>query len=794
MNSPSPWLFLCLFRNGPLFYLASRELLKKATLRILACMLFCSTLLAQSNNPIPFINQPLVPTSVVPGSQGFTLSINGAGFVPGSIVHWNGSPRTTVLLSGTSLQATINASDVAHSTTAWITVVNPAPGGGTSSVAYFFIREAAPAVAMDVDPNFSAPGFNVVGDFNNDQKLDIAVASSPKPRLLVIDMYPGTGKGQFGTPVETRVSGVVYSAGRVLAADFNGDGNLDLAVMSGTSSASCKIAILLGDGHGGFSAKSSVSSFCESMATADFNGDGKLDLIMSGGYGGTQYIDIWFGNGDGTFRESQRIQFGGGSLGYGLAIGDFNGDGALDFAVPRGKRNFSVEVFINNGGGTFKHSVTTPVSYAGQIAAADVNGDGILDLVSGSGEVLLGNGDASFTDKGGVQISGGLPVLEDFNADGKVDVVVGGTYNGFQGTLVLLGNGDGTFQVPIETRGYGGTGADFFHNGSLDLVGLGNVGVVLWQTDVGLLPSAMGFGNQDVGTSSQPQTATLTNASPASVTISGIVINGMDPQDYSQVNNCPASLPVSGSCQIQVTFTPTMAGSRTAALSVSYLGHGSPQTVPLSGTGVAVVNTVSLTPSSLTFPVQLINTTSKPQAAKLTNTGTVDVLISSISAGAPFSQTNNCPSDLSVGKSCQIKVTFTPQTKGPANGTLSVTDNAQGSPQTVSLSGTGMVVKLSPIGINFGNQNVGTTSSPVPVTLTNEGTDTLNISQITIMGPDANDFAQTNNCGSSVPPQGQCTIQVTFTPTQKGQRSASLDIYDDGGGSPQGVALSGTGT
>ena len=148
--------------------------------------------------------------------------------------------------------------------------------------------------------------------------------------------------------------------------------------------------------------------------------------------------------------------------------------------------------------------------------------------------------------------------------------------------------------------------------------------------------------------------------------------------------------------------------------------------------------------------------------------------ISSISTATPFSQTNDCPSDLPVGKSCYIKVSFTPLVEGTANGTLSVTDNAQGSPQTVSLSGTGMVVKLSPIGINFGDQKVGTTSNPVPVTLTNEGTQPLNISQIIIMGSNAGDFGQTNNCGSSVPAGGQCTIQVTFTPTQTGQRSATL--------------------
>ena len=758
----------------------------KASLRILACTLFCSTLFAQSNNPVPFVNQPLVPTSAVPGSRGFTLSINGAGFVPSSIVNWNGSPRTTAVLSATSLQATINASDISQATTGWVTVVNPSPGGGTSSVAYFFVRNAAPSVAMDTDPNFSASGFNALGDFNNDRKLDIAVVSSPKPRLLVIDTYLGAGKGQFGAPVETKISGLIYSSGRVVAADFNGDGNLDLAVTN--SSSNCKNAILLGDGRGGFSAKSSLVPGCL-VAIGDFNGDGKLDLITS--QGNPPKVSIWFGNGDGTFRLSQTIPFSTPDLGN-FAIGDFNADGALDFAIPRGKSK-TVEVILNKGDGTFQGRVSSPVLYPGQISAADLNGDGILDLVTSGGSVLLGNGDGSFTDNGGVQISGDVAFVGDFNADGKVDVVIGGTYNGFGGTLVLLGNGDGTFQVPVGTRGFGGVGADFFRNGALDLVGGGTPAYVLWQTDLGLLPTALGFGNQDIGTSSQPQTATLTNASPASVTITGIVINGMDPQDFSQQNNCPASLPVNGSCQIQVTFTPTMAGSRTASLSVSYQGHGSPQTISLGGVGLAAA-TVSLTPSNLTFPVQLIHTESKPQTATLTNTGTVDVRISSISTATPFSQTNDCPSDLPVGKSCYIKVSFTPLVEGTANGTLSVTDNAQGSPQTVSLSGTGMVVKLSPIGINFGDQRVGTTSNAVPVTLTNEGTQTLNISQITIMGSDSADFAQNNNCGSSVPAGGQCTIQVTFTPTQTGLRSATLAIYDDGGGSPQKVALSGTGT
>jgi hypothetical protein len=125
---------------------------------------------------------------------------------------------------------------------------------------------------------------------------------------------------------------------------------------------------------------------------------------------------------------------------------------------------------------------------------------------------------------------------------------------------------------------------------------------------------------------------------------------------------------------------------------------------------------------------------------------------------------------------------------------LVINDNAAGSPQTVSLSGTGTVVELSAIGISFGNQPVGTTSPVATVTLTNIYGLTLGITSVTITGTNASDFSQTNSCGVSVPPMKSCTFRVTFTPGASGFRSATLDIFDNGGGSPQIVALSGTGT
>jgi archaellum component FlaF (FlaF/FlaG flagellin family) len=305
-------------------------------------------------------------------------------------------------------------------------------------------------------------------------------------------------------------------------------------------------------------------------------------------------------------------------------------------------------------------------------------------------------------------------------------------------------------------------------------------------------PTSLTFADQNVGTKSPPQTDTLTNIGSTALSIEKIGITGADPKDFLETNNCPASLPAEKSCAIKVTFKPTAVGTRFASLSVSYKGIGSPQIVPLSGTGISL--SVTLTPAKLTFATQLIGTVSSPQLATLTNTGDQAVSISNILTTGAFKQTNDCPSSLQPNASCKIQVEFAPKAKGLANGKLSVEDDAVGSPQTITLAGTGTVVELSPEGLNFGDQKVGTKSTPVPVTLTNKGKTSLSISKIAITGNDPGDFTQKNNCGTSVPAGGQCKISVTFAPTAQGARSAMLSVSDDGGGSPQTVSLSGTGT
>ena len=742
----------------------------------------CTILIGTVAFARPFVNQPLVPASARPGSKGFTLIVNGTDFASTAVLNWNGSPRVTSVLSHSSLQATISAADVAKAGTARVTVVNS--GKDVSNVVYFPIRKPSKSIAMAGKQVFDNCTAVAVGDFNKDGILDVAWVSS----TLYVSL--GDGKGGFQAPIS---SSVEYPPGfQMVTGDFNGDGKLDVVGVNSVGN----VGVFLGNGDGTFSQKwqdfgEGLGSF---IGVADFNQDGILDLYVSGHGLGNQWFKIFLGNGDGTFSLFQTYYINGFAIFAGLpAIGDFNRDGKLDLAVPESSGS-SDQLYLGNGDGTFNPS--TVFSGAQQyLAAADMNHDGKLDLITDSGCILLGNGDGTFVQGGCGGYGGGIVGTADFNGDGNLDVAIASTQGISPVLAILLGKGDGTFQnsfaFPIGSGTALGAVGDFNNDGKLDVIA-GN-GFLLLQTTASLSTTSLAFGNQDVGTTSQPQVVVLTNIGSSALVIKHIGVNGINSKDFAETNNCRTSLPADSSCNISVTFTPRAAGAKSASLNVSYQGVGSPQSVSLTGTGVAS-STVSLKPSNLTYATQLVGTTSSPKTATLTNTGGQTVNISAISATGPFNQINNCPSSLPVGGNCRIQVTFTPTAGGAANGKLSVTDDARGSPQTTSLSGTGTVVELQPIGVNFGNQKVGTQSQPVPATLTNVGTTALSMSQIAFTGTDPGDFSQTNDCGSSVPAGGNCTIKVRFKPKAKGQRSANLAVSDNGGGSPQTIPVVGTGT
>ena len=354
-------------------------------------------------------------------------------------------------------------------------------------------------VLGDGDGTFQAPktfaagaGPNriVAGDFNGDGRLDLATGNSATQDVSVL---LGNGDGTFQTQQQRFALGDGYPLSMV-AADFNDDGRLDLALGTGAD-----LEELLGNGDGSFQPSEVCSAGNQTLEViaGDFNNDGRFDLAAASPSG----ISVLLGNGAGEFQTQQANATG--SNATATVTGDFNGDGRLDLATANSGSN-TVSVLLGDGDGTFQPQQTfaagnSPVA----LVAGDFNGDGRLDLavidsairdavtgyqtVPGYLSILLGNGDGTFQaptriTEEGLEVPESL-VAEDFNGDGRLDLALadagdyfyGGTNPG--GVFVLLGNGDGTFQSAKRYAGgdnsNGGTAllvaGDFNGDGRPDL-------------------------------------------------------------------------------------------------------------------------------------------------------------------------------------------------------------------------------------------------------------------------------------------------------------------------------------
>jgi len=680
----------------------------------------CSAVFA-ANNPVPFIDLPVVPAAAVPGGTGFTLTVNGAGYVSGSVVNWNGSPRATTFVSAGQVTAAILASDIVTASTARITVSNPAPGGGTSSVAYFEITNPASSVLVAGLQTPELQGLNplavLASDLNNDGKLDLIVflenveAANPYVAL-------GNGDGTFQPLLAIQNATVSDSFPALLPvlSDFNDDGKVDLALINFDSST---VSILLGNGDGTFQSpivtQGQSNTGYTGLTVGDFNQDGNLDIIANYHNGSDSGISLWLGNGDGTFQSpvntSLPIYF---QYGCGNAA-DYNGDGKLDLLCFS---QTSIAVLPGNGDGTFQAAVNSSFQVVTGIgfdvqASYDVNGDGKLDLLLNYSqdrplafwtELLLGNGDGSF--QAATQPSSGAAASPpaDFNGDGKLDFVTDAALAPFPADdlSIWIGNGDGTFANPVAIKTTTGLAlipllqGDFNGDGKQDLLAQDYNGGGLWMFLQGSFPvgnpspASLSFGNQTVGTSSAPQIITLTNNGTQTLTLSAVNISGTNQSQFKQTNTCTTSLAVGAGCQMTVTFVSTVGGTQSAILNIPHNGLGG-QSVPLTGVGDTTPPTVKL-PADLTFPAQGIGTKSSGRVT-LTNPGpgtvTAPVITLTGADAGDFVETNTCNSELPAGASCPVAVTFFVRTLGGRSASLNFTDNASGSPQSVLLRGSG---------------------------------------------------------------------------------------------------------
>ena len=524
--------------------------------RFTCCLVlsFAASASFAQSNPVPFVDQPLVPGAVTPGAPGFSLTIHGAGFVSGSIVNWNGTPLATTFVSAGKLSAVVPAAKVSTPGTVSVTVVSPGPGGGSSNPVPFTIIAPTSNLVFSASPvaETTSPIGAVTADFNHDGIADLAVidqASAPSCNYQYsgvgsIAILLGNGDGTF-TKHSTLCFVDVTETPQSLAVtgDLNRDGNVDLIAVY-HDDGDDYLAIYYGNGDGTFTgpfsapgqaaaaAKAAVAkalinaSFqnIKGLALGDFYSNGQLNIAES----------VLDSDGDAEIfllPESDGLSGNPEGVGLGpLVAGDFNGDGVLDlvggnFTIGVGG---SLETFLNAGNGKFTDLPDVPFEYGASMVSGDFNGDGILDLATTNGNsvsVLLGNGDGTFTQKGGQPTSAQTNVdliTADFNGDGILDLAVIDSTNVVS---IWLGNGDGTFQAPVDStgRGDGVVAADFNRDGRMDLAvtnsDLATVTVLLQATPTCGNPSqnSPNSGTYNVPPTTLPLVITWTNPTSACV-------------------------------------------------------------------------------------------------------------------------------------------------------------------------------------------------------------------------------------------------------------------------------------
>jgi hypothetical protein len=649
-------------------------------------------------------------SSYLCGNSGFdeafavALDSNGKVYVAGTTGSIN-FPTTTNALIQSPLATNPNG-------TAFVTKIDPTASGAASLLYSSYIGgtngtmgDFANAVAADASGNvyiggqtFSSPGAAGSGGF--------AVTTGGFQQTPSNNV--GTG---FLTRIDTTKSG---SASLIYSTYLGGDGANSNNNLNSLGSGDVIAGVAVDTSNNAYVTGATSSSGTTFPTMNAFQGTANPSNVDSGGF--VTRIDTTKANGQSlvysTYLEGSTLD-----AGLGIALGPNNvayvtgTTDSSDFPTTTGA--FQTTANQSNTGVAFITLVNTTMSgnssvtYSTFFGGSGIdNGSGIQADGTGNAYIVGTTGSLDFPITPGV-LPSSLPNLNSSpfvvklspKGNGMADRIYASYFGGSNGT-----SGDQGNAIAIDSHGNAYiTGVTFSsdmppttgafqttRNGTSDAY----VAKLPLLLAVAVSPATVDFGTQLVGATTSPQTITLTNNNSTALSITNIAVVAMTPPapatDFAiSSNTCGASLAAGASCMVSVTFTPSVASAESAQLVFTDVDTSSPQSATLTGTGTNTASVAVFTPTSLTFPGQLVTTSSTAMSVTLKNAGNLALNISSISITGDFSQTNTCGASVPAGMTCTIAVTFKPTATGNRTGTLSVTDDANGSPQAISLTGTG---------------------------------------------------------------------------------------------------------
>lgn len=661
-------------------------------------------------------NQSWVVGPEIPNTAGFgwyttTADLNGDG-IPDIIVV-NGELNEALSSAPESIQVYLGNGDGTFNALTPMTIISGTPSGTTGNSLF-----DVASISM--------------GDFNQDGIPDLAVGLSQSNASPSIVILLGKGDGTFTVQpaqLQTTAGSVLLAA--PLVADFNGDGIPDILATWSTDSYSTS-NLFLGKGDGTFqlaSVATPIGIFSSSLnapvyfpVAADFNGDGIPDVAFATPTDAYSYLNY----GNGTFNPVQTaVSYP--SLGIYLpdsyyipAVGDFNGDGKPDLAVTTVDQE--VPILLGNGDGTFNTAVPslTADAESTNLVAADFAGNGFDGLASanhdGTISIFNSNGDGTFTPQV-VTIGNGTPPIGT-SAIYSAGIVAGDFHNSGRKDLVVTVAGN--FAIQTISNQLTETATVNLYNVRLTGTGTHNIVAVysgdsLFATSTS---SSVALSADSLNTTNTSLTVTPTQANTGvSVTLSGTVAPASGSTtptgDISFFDGAGilATLPVNTSGTTSFSSTLFAAGKHN--LTAVYSGDAS----NLASTSPAVTLTVSNPVPAATFnpagPLSFTTaagTSSAVQTVTLSNSGGATLSITGIAItgtnASSFGQSNNCGATLVAGSNCSISVTFSPTAAGSDSASLTVSDNASGSPQSVSLSGSATAPPSFTVSSSTGPQTV----------------------------------------------------------------------------------------